>query len=137
LRNVVVGAVASVLAQACSGGVMPSPPSTLGAAGAQGSQSYAIYGADRYFTLEWRPDERRGRPVVSGYVTNVWGMGVRDVRLRVETLDAAGNVSATDIGYVFGDVTPGARVYFEVPVQQKAGNYRVSVLSFDPSQCRG
>jgi hypothetical protein len=101
------------------------------------AQSYAIYGVDRYFTLEWQPDERRGRPLVSGYVTNTWGIGVNNVRMRVEALDAAGGVSATYIGYVFGDLTPGTRAYFEVSVAQKAAGYRVSVLSFDAQQCRG
>jgi hypothetical protein len=132
-----VGAVAGMLAQACAGGMTQSAPSASSGAGAESQQSYGIYGTDRLFTLEWQPDERRGKPVVSGYVTNQWGIGVRDVRLRVETLDAAGHVSATTIGYVFGDVMPGVRVYFEVPLRQKGGNYRVSVLSFDASQCRG
>jgi hypothetical protein len=101
------------------------------------AQSYAIYGVDRYFSLEWQGDERRGKPIVSGYVTNVWGIGASSVRLRVEALDGSGGVSATSIGYVFGDLTPGMRAYFEVPVPRKAASYRVSVLSFDPVQCRG
>ena len=57
--------------------------------------------------------------------------------MRVEALDATGGVTATYIGYVFGDVTPGTRAYFEVPVTQKAASYRVSVLSYDAQQCRG
>ena len=134
MRTAVTCAVVLLLTQACAGGMMQSGPGTSSGVSAQ---SYGIYGTDRYFTLEWQPDERRGKPVVSGYVTNQWGIGVNNVRLRVEALDAAGDVSATDIGYVFGDVTPGARVYFEVPVRQKAASYRVSVLSFDAAQCRG
>ena len=134
LRAAVVCAVVPVLIQACAGGMMPSAPSTSSAAGAPGTQSYGIYGTDSYFTLEWRADERRGKPTVNGYITNQWGISVNHVRLRVESLDAAGKVTATDIGYVFGYVTPGAHVYFEVPVQQKAPNYRVSVLSFNALQ---
>ena len=137
MRTAATCAVVLVLTQACAGGMMQSAPGTSSGAGAPSAQSYGIYGTDRYFTLEWQPLERRGKPVVSGYVTNQWGIGVSNVRLRVEALDAAGNVSATDIGYVFGDVTPGAHVYFEVPVRQKAASYRVSVLSFDAAQCRG
>lgn len=101
------------------------------------AQNHGIYGVDRYFSLEWQGEERRGKPIVSGYVTNVWGIGVNNVRLRVEALDGSGGVSGTYIGYVFGDVTPGTRAYFEVPVPQRAANYRVSVLSFDAQQCRG
>ena len=100
-------------------------------------QSYGIYGTDNYFKLEWQPDERRGRPVVTGYVTNQWGISVNNVRMRVEALDTGSVVTATYIGYVFGDVTPGTRAYFEVPVAGKAANYRVSVLSYDPQHCRG
>src|SRR5438552_19054797 len=116
--STVVGcAVVAMLTQACAGGVTPSASSTSSGPGAQ---SYGIYGTDRYFTLEWRPDERRGKPLVSGYVTNQWGMPTRNVRLRVEALDAARNLTATYIGYVEGYVTPGAHVYFEVPVPAKA-----------------
>jgi hypothetical protein len=115
------------------GGAMPNPSS--GTAGAS-APSYAIYGAERYFRLEWQPDERKGRPLVGGYVTNESGWTMRHVRLRVESLDAAGAVTASVIGYVSGDVMPGARVYFEVPVNDKAPQYRVSVLSFDQVQGR-
>lgn len=133
-RTAVTCAVAGMLAQACAGGAMQS---VSDGSAAQSPPSYGIYGTDNYFKVEWQSHERRGKPVVSGYVTNQWGIGVKDVRLRVETLDAAGHVSATDIGYVFGDVMPGVRVYFEVSVPRSAANYRVSVLSFDASQCRG
>ena len=134
LRTAVTCAAAAMLTQACGGGMTRSASS---AAGPTSVQSYGVYGTDNYFGLEWQPGERRGKPVVNGYVTNRWGLGVKDVRLRVEALDAAGAVTATHIGYVFGDVTPGTRAYFEVPVAQKAANYRVSVLSYDPVQCRG
>lgn len=124
-------AVVPMLAQACAGGVMQS---TSSGASPQSPPSYGIYGTDSYFTVEWQPDERRGQPIVSGYVSNQWGWATRNVRLRVEALDAAGTVTASYIGYVNGYVTPGSRVYFEVPVQAKAPNYRVTVLSFDPLQ---
>ena len=136
-RTVVTCAVVAVLIQGCSGGMMQGAPNTSGAASPASVQSYGVYGTESFFKLEWQPDERRGKAVVSGYVTNQWGIGVNNVRMRVDALDTAGGVTATYIGYVFGDVTPGTRAYFEVPVPQKAPNYRVSVLSFDPQQCRG
>jgi hypothetical protein len=122
-------AVVAMLAEGCASGVTQSASS---GSAAQGAPSYGIYGVDSYFRVEWQPDERGGKTLVSGYVTNQWGLGARNVRLRVEALDAAGGVTATYIGYVNGYVTPGARVYFEVPVPAKAPNYRVTVLSFDP-----
>jgi len=132
LRGAVVGA--AVLTQACAGGIMDGAPGT---AGAQSAPSYGIYGTDSYFKVEWQPDERRGKPIVSGYVTNQWGLPTKNVRLRVEALDAAGQVTATYIGYVNGYVTPGSHVYFEVPVQTKEPTYRVTVLSFDPVDGHG
>src|SRR6266851_1727394 len=92
LRLAVICAVLPMLTQACAGGMMESAPSTSSAPRALGTQSYGIYGADSYFKLEWQPDERRGKPLVSGYVTNQWGISVNRVRLRVEALDAAGTI---------------------------------------------
>jgi hypothetical protein len=127
---------AALLTQACTGGTMATAPSAP-AAGAPSDPSYGIYGYDSYFKVEWQPDEQRGKPLVSGYVGNQWGFPVRNVRLRVEALDAAGHVTATYIGYVNGTVIPGSRVYFEVPVPAKAPGYRVRLLSFDPVQGHG
>ena len=136
-RAAVTCAVA-VLMQACAGGMetdrASSLSSTSSASGGASTPSYGIYGVDSYFKVEWQPDERRGKPMVSGYVTNQWGLATRNVRVRVEALDAAGNVRANYIGYVNGVVPPGSRVYFEVPVEAKAPSYRVTVLSFDPIQ---
>jgi hypothetical protein len=132
LRGAVAGA--AVLTQACAGGIMDSAPGT---AGVQAVPSYGIYGTDRYFKVEWQPDERRGKPIVGGYVTNQWGLPAKNVRLRVEALDAAGKVTATYIGYVNGDVAPGSHVYFEVPVPPTDPRYRVTVLSFDPVDGHG
>ena len=101
------------------------------------AQTYAVYGAERYFTLGWQAGERHGRPVVAGYVANEGGLPVRDVRLRVEQLDAAGGVTATSVGYVAGILTPGTRAYFEVPVAGPSPTYRVTILSFDFIQALG
>ena len=131
LRAVVACAIVAMLAQACASGATQSASS---GSAAQSPPSYGTYGVDSYFKVEWQPDERRGKPMVSGYVTNQWGLVTRNVRLRVEALDAAGGVTASYIGYVNGYVTPGSRVYFEVPVPAKAPDYRVTVLSFDPIQ---
>ena len=102
----------------------------LAPAGA-GAQSYRIYGAERYFSLEWAPGQYRGRPTVAGYVTNNYGVTADRVRVLVESLDGAGQVTATTIGYVNALVTPGTHAYFEVVVPARAAEYRVNVLSWD------
>ena len=94
------------------------------------AQSYRIYGAERFFDLQWQAGERAGRPVVSGYLVNTYGVPALRVRLLVESLDAGGQVLATTIDWVPGDVMPGTRHDFEVAVPPAAG-YRVSVLSWD------
>ena len=95
------------------------------------AQSYRIYGAESFFTVDWEAAERRGRPIVRGHVVNTYGMVAQRLRVLVESLDAAGQVTATTVGYVSGDVLPGPRVYFEVPVERAAPAYRVVVLSWD------
>lgn len=106
--------------------------SMIGGAAAQSAvESYGIYGAERFFSLTWAPGVRGGHPTVAGYISNDYGFTARDVRLRVESLDAAGNVVAKTTGYVAGVLTPGTHSYFEVPVATPAASYRVSVLSFE------
>ena len=95
------------------------------------AQSYRTYGSEAFFKVDWQAGERRGRPVVSGHVVNTYGIATHYVRVLVESLDATGQVTATTIGYVSGDVLPGARMYFEVPVERTAPAYRVVVLSWD------
>jgi hypothetical protein len=85
---------------------------------------------DRHFALDWEPGERRGRSIVVGYVANTSGYIFADVRLRVEALDAAGQVVSTTVGYVIGDLGPSTRRLFEVRVP-RASTYRVTVLSYD------
>jgi hypothetical protein len=95
------------------------------------AQAYRTYGSEAFFSVTWAGGERRGRPVVTGYVVNTYGIAAQYVRVLVESLDAAGRVTATTVGYVNGDVLPGGRVYFEVPVERAAPAYRVVVLSWD------
>ena len=98
---------------------------------ASSAQSYAIQGTEHYFRLEWEATTARRGPVISGYVYNRSGTTADRVRLGIDSLDGAGQVTASEIGYVFGTVPAGNRAYFEIPVR-RAENYRVRVLSFDP-----
>jgi len=85
---------------------------------------------DRFFGLEWAGGERRGRPAVTGYVVNNYRVRAANMRLNIDTLDAGGKVVDTASGFV-ADVPPGARVYFEVPVKQKAPRYRVTITGWE------
>jgi hypothetical protein len=85
---------------------------------------------DRFFGIEWAGGERRGRPNVNGYIVNNYRVRAANMRLAVDALDAGGKVIDTTTGSV-ADVPPGARVYFEVPVKQKAPRYRVTITSWE------
>jgi hypothetical protein len=84
------------------------------------------------FHVESTP-RRFGRPAVEGYVYNEGLRRLSNVRLRVEVLDADGAVVEEVLGWVFGDLAPGGRGYFVVPVRRAGAAHRVSVLSFDVS----
>jgi hypothetical protein len=102
--------------------------SGAGLAGAQVSSRLA----DRDLRLQWTAGEdRRGRPVVTGYIYNERaGSYASSVRLLVEALDASGQVVGSTTGFVFGDVPPSDRSYFEVKAPAKASSYRGSVERF-------
>ena len=85
---------------------------------------------DRFFGLEWAGGERRGRPNVNGYVVNNYRVRAANMRLVAEGLDAGGKVIETSQGFL-ADVPAGARVYFEIPVKQKASRYRVTITGWD------
>jgi len=81
--------------------------------------------------VEWSASEdRRGRPVISGYVYNqrsgAWATGVR---LLVEGLDASGHAMESTTGSVLGEVPPSSRSYFEIKPAAKAASYRVTIQS--------
>ncbi|HEY3067887.1 MAG TPA: hypothetical protein VGL09_19020 [Methylomirabilota bacterium] len=96
-------------------------------------QSFAVYGGERYFTVEWERVDRGGRPTLVGYVRNDGTFDATDVRLRVETVDAAG-AAPPDHPRIPGLLGRGSRLYFEVPVAAAPG-YRVTVLSYDRVRC--
>jgi hypothetical protein len=96
------------------------------------AQSYAIQGVEHYLRVDASASQGRRGPVVSGYVYNKYGQTADRVRLAVETLDGAGQVTSTKITEVYGGIPPLDRAYFEVPVDSASGQYRVRPLSFDP-----
>jgi hypothetical protein len=89
---------------------------------------------ERYFEVSWEPFERRGRPYLSGYVVNKYGVTATRVKLLVESLDSAGQIVAQRVEWFGSTVPVFSRAYFEVPAPQPASTYRVSVFAFDFTQ---
>ena len=87
---------------------------------------------DSDLRVEWTGSEdRRGHPIVSGYVYNQRAGGYAvSVRLQVEALDGSGQVAGSTIGYVLGEVPPSNRAYFEIKAPAKAASYRVTIESY-------
>ncbi len=96
-----------------------------GPAGAQGS-------SEQIFRIEYSKEAiPRGGWAVEGYVHNESPRYlVSGVRLKVEVLDGSGAVTGESLGWVYGNVTPGGKAYFAVPVPRRGADYRINVVSF-------
>ena len=68
---------------------------------------------------------------VEGYVYSGLPWRITNVRLRVDSIDYNGAVSAESYGWVLGDVAPGGRAYFYLPISSPAPTYRPAVQSYD------
>ena len=67
---------------------------------------------------------------LEGYVYNSLPWRITNVRLRVDSIDATGAVTASSWGWVLGNVNAGGRGYFYVPISSRAAASRPSVQSF-------
>jgi len=109
----------------------------LGACAAQvqvRQQDTTISFSDGRFQVEWETAQtKKGSPLITGYLQNTRGGGVASVRLRVDTLDAQGQVIATATALASGYVGGFSRTYFEVPLEKTGIGYRVSIISWDPT----
>ena len=84
------------------------------------------------FRMEWEPRLIGGRaPAVQGYVENHSRLRVGDVRLRIDSLDTAGQVVGESFGWVIGDVPASGRAFFVIRVTVPGATYRVTVESYD------
>jgi hypothetical protein len=97
-----------------------------------------VVGWEQYFKVQWEPVDRAGVPLVRGYVLNDWGVPAARVQLLVDRLDAQGAIVGQKVAWLGTPVlAPGVRSYFEVPVEQTAAGYRVSVFAFEWMQVGG
>src|SRR6266849_3990206 len=84
------------------------------------------------FRVEPEARSDHARPgFVTGWVYND-GQGVAGlVRMKCEMLDGAGQKVAEHVGWAYGNVTPGGRAYFMIPIPpQSLPDRRVTVESF-------
>ena len=93
-------------------------------------------GWEQHFTLEYRPGEFRGKPVVEGTVTNISPYLMTRVGLLVDTLDANGNITSQRVAWLGGDLPGGGHDYFSIPTPP-APAYRVRVYSYDRIEVGG
>jgi hypothetical protein len=102
----------------------------LGTATAPGTQT-AIADDESPFRFQFEQSTSHRGLAVEGYLYNALPWRITNVRLRIDSVDAAGTVVASASGWVLGDVAASGRGYFYVPVSAQAATYRPSVQTFD------
>lgn len=70
------------------------------------------------------------RGAIAGWVYNDSRETVGLVRMRLEVLDEGGKVVGTQMGWAYGNLRPGDRAYFRIPIPEQRGTRRISVESF-------
>jgi len=81
--------------------------------------------------VEWEPgSETFGRPKLVGYVYNDSRYRIGSVRLRLESLDGAKQVTRETLAWTYIDVPSSGRAYFSVPRPRDAQDFRITVESF-------
>ena len=94
------------------------------------AQLYAPETIAQDFRVEWQAGQNRKGPVVEGYVYNLAMRTAEHMRLKIDQLDAAGNVVGSTTAVVLGTVPNDGRAYFTASVP-RAASYRVQPYSWD------
>ncbi|HKZ04090.1 MAG TPA: FxLYD domain-containing protein [Methylomirabilota bacterium] len=87
----------------------------------------------RSSTGTFRVEEDAGAPTrgaVVGWVYNEGRETVGLLRLRMDVLDESGQVVAVQRGWAYGNLRPGDRAYFRIPLPGRPGRRVVVVESF-------
>jgi hypothetical protein len=95
-----------------------------------------VVGWQQFFRVQWDEARVDGRPIVQGYITNVWGFTARKVQLLVNGYDESGARIGQLLAWGPSPITPGSRVYFDVSVPP-AASYEVAVFAWDWVQTDG
>lgn len=70
------------------------------------------------------------RGAVAGWVYNDSREMVGLVRMRLEVIDDDGKVVGRQQGWAYGNLRPGDRAYFRIPLPEQKGTRRIIVESF-------
>ena len=70
------------------------------------------------------------RGAIAGWVYNDSRETVGLVRMRLEVLDDSGKVVGNQQGWAYGNLRPGDRAYFRIPIPEQKGTRRITVESF-------
>ena len=95
-----------------------------------------VVGWQQFFRIQWDATRVAGQPAVEGYVTNVWGFTAVKVQLLVNGYDKSGKRVGQLVAWGPSPITPGSRVYVDVPVP-RAASYEVTVFAWDWVQTGG
>ena len=90
---------------------------------------------EHYFGLQWETTPGTRGPAISGQVRNLSNLPVERMQLLIEPLDQSGAVVGSFRTWVLGQIPAHTNGYFSTPVPA-ASAYRVSILTFDWSNCR-
>ena|SRR5690242_14881559 len=104
---------------------------TTAGAAAQDSTFGAGTPEARYFRVESGVGSGRRGPQVEGYVYNTYDYGATRVRVKVESLDAAGRTLDTRLVFVTLDVPPRGRAFFTAPAPAGTASARAGVVYFE------
>ena len=89
-----------------------------------------ISGWQQYFGILWSVTRQKQDSLIEGYITNTWGLAVREVQVLVNGYDSSGAQTGQVIAWGPNAIQPGDRVYFDVTVPSGAATYDVSVFSW-------
>ena len=91
----------------------------------------SVSSEERFFRIEWQIECTADlAPALAGTVSNPYRQTVYRVQLEVQVLDEAGQVAHETLG-IIGDVPPGGRSNFRLPLPATGAAFVVTVHSFE------
>ena len=90
-------------------------------------------GAQSASTDSFRVEVDREAPTrgaIAGWLYNDSRETVGLVRLRLEVIDDDGKVVERQQGWAYGNLRPGDRAFFRLPIPERKGTRRITVESF-------
>jgi hypothetical protein len=114
------------------GRILAAALAAMVAAAAPGSGG-RIAEAQTASASSFRVEEDREAPTrgaIAGWVYNDSRETVGLVRMRLEVLDDNGKVVGNQMGWAYGNLRPGDRAYFRIPIPEQRGTRRITIESF-------